>query len=205
MASLSPVPRGGPRSPWRWWGARGVGRRWPLPVVCGCCRSVGCRGRAARRVREPPCASCRMHHKDHHSPPATPPHHPPHATGDGDVSSVRETGTLNSLRAGRQTSVACMGRGIRVPLGCFSLVLGDAVTASGCLCVLSPLVRASPAQPWQPVHPQPALSKGREAPNFPLLLPQPMDDTASPPAPSPGRGTASKPTPCHCHGAKPNA
>lgn len=129
----------------------------------------------------------------------------PHATGDGDVSSVRETGTLNSLRAGRQTSVACMGRGIRVPLGCFSLVLGDAVTASGCLCVLSPLVRASPAQPWQPVHPQPALSKGREAPNFPLLLPQPMDDTASPPAPSPGRGTASKPTPCHCHGAKPNA
>lgn len=73
VASLSPVPRGGPRSPWRWWGARGVGRRWPLPVVCGCCRSVGCRGRAARRVREPPCASCRMHHKDHHSPPATPP------------------------------------------------------------------------------------------------------------------------------------
>jgi len=39
--------------------------------------------------------------------PQSPP--PLHDTGDGDVSSVREMGTLNPLRAGWQTSAACLG------------------------------------------------------------------------------------------------
>lgn len=105
-----PPPRDGPCSPWRW-GARGVGRRWPLPVVCGCCRSAGCRGvgdepPAACVSRPAPAAECTTKTTIAPRPPP-----PPHPTGDGDVSSVRETGMLNSLRAGRQTSAACRGVG----------------------------------------------------------------------------------------------
>lgn len=100
VASPSLCP---PCSPWRW-GARGVGRRWPRPSVCGCCRNAGCRGRApAACVSRPaPAAECTT--KTTMAPP-------PHATGDGDVSSVRETGTLNPLRAEPQTSAACWVQG----------------------------------------------------------------------------------------------
>lgn len=95
-----PVPQ---CSPWRW-GTRGVGRRWPWPSVCGCRRNAGCRGRApAACVSRPaPAAECTT--KTTMAPP-------PHATGDGDVSSVRETGTLNPLRAEPQTSAACRDQG----------------------------------------------------------------------------------------------
>ena len=88
-------------------GAGGRRRQRPVRAVAP---ATQVRGEEPPAAACEPCAGCRLHHKAPHGP------RPPHATGDGDVSSAREPGTLNPLRAGRQHPRPCgslraVGRG----------------------------------------------------------------------------------------------
>lgn len=166
QARWQPCPRAhrGGGSPRRGQAAAGS-LRIPASVGCGAEPPAVCVSRPA------PAAECTT--KTTIAP------RPPHATGDGDVSSVRETGMLNPLRAGPAKLCGLAARQLRLPLAGFG---GHGGHREGRLVT----VRASPSC-------QQGEGKTRM---FLCCCPGPWV-APLPPVPSRGRGTSTDPSWCH--------